>query len=133
MRRLPLRPARRRSRHPLRQAAAAGAVALLVAGCTDPLAARQAQLRQLVGQTLDTLIAVEGVPDRSFQDNGVTYLAYVRQRVDLAPPLPLGGPAWFRGSYAAPPPVAVIRRCETVFAVKAGVVQGFTLRGNACG
>ncbi|MBW4090337.1 MAG: hypothetical protein HIU82_04380 [Proteobacteria bacterium] len=73
------------------------------------------------------------VPDRSFQANDVTCLGYVRQRIDLAPPLPLGGPPWVWGSYAEPPPRAVLRGCETIFRVKDGVVQGFTWRGNTCG
>ena len=126
MRRFPFLPV-------LRRAGAACAIVLLTAGCTDLLAARQERLQQLVGQKLDRLIAVEGVPDRSFQDNGVTYLGYVRQRIDLEPPLPLGGPPWIWGGYAAWPRTAVVRGCETIFAVKGGVVQSFTMRGNACG
>lgn len=109
------------------------AIALLATGCENGLTARRAQLQHLVGQSLNTLIATEGVPDRSFQANGVTYLSYVHQRIDLEPPLPLGGPPWIWGWYAEPPPVAVVRGCETIFMVKGGVVQGFTWRGNACG
>jgi hypothetical protein len=117
----------------LRRLATAGVAALLLASCTNMLAARQARLQQLVGRPLDVLIATEGVPDQSFQEDGVTYLGYVEQHIDLAPPLPIGGPPLIWGPYAALPRVAVIRACETIFAVKGGIVQGFTLRGNACG
>ncbi|MDE2005615.1 MAG: hypothetical protein KGI51_03530 [Rhodospirillales bacterium] len=114
------------------------ALTLLVAGCANLLAEREARLRKLVGQKLDVLIATEGVPDRSFVDRDITYLAYIHQHVDLIPGQPPFGPAWGPwggplGWYAAPPPTAVMRGCETVFAVKAGVVTGFTLRGNDCG
>lgn len=119
---------------------AAFALLLLAAGCTDYVAARQARLRQLVGQKLTVLIATEGVPDRSFDHAGVTYLAYVRQRVELPPSMPYFGPPWgpslggpSLGWYNAPPAVAFVRGCETVFAVKADIVRGFTMHGNDCG
>lgn len=110
------------------------ALALLAAGCANLLAAREARLRQLVGQKLDVLIATEGVPDRSFDHGDVTYLAYVRQYVDLQPGMAFVGPPWGPwGWYAPPPSVAVVRGCETVFAVKRGIVRGFTMNGNDCG
>jgi hypothetical protein len=109
------------------------AAALLLAGCANPLAARRARLQHFVGQNVTALIAAEGVPNRSFQAAGITYLGYVTRYVDLEPPLPLGGPPWIWGWYAEPPPIAVERGCETVFAVKDDIVQGFTLHGNACG
>ena len=63
------------------------ALALLATGCQNGLTARRTRLQPLVGQSLNTLIAIEGVPDRSFQANGVTYLSYVHQRIDLMAPV----------------------------------------------
>ena len=116
---------------------AVGLAVLSLTACANLLAAREARLQRLVGQPLATLIAVEGVPDRSFDHAGVTYLAYDRRQVDFVPAPPMFGPTWgFPGPlgwYDAPPPAAVVRACETVFAVKGGIVRGFTLRGNDCG
>ncbi|MGC8475623.1 MAG: hypothetical protein ACP5NP_04650 [Acetobacteraceae bacterium] len=116
---------------------AVGLAVLSLTACANLLAEREARLQRLVGQKLSVLIAVEGVPDRSFDHAGVTYLAYDRRQVEFVPPPPIFGPAWgFPGPlgwYNAPPPAAVLRECETVFAVKGGIVRGFTLRGNACG
>ena len=122
-------------RDPFRPALLALAALLFATGCTDYVAAREARLRRLVGQKLAVLIAIEGVPNRSFDHDGVTYLAYVRQRVDLRPSMPYFGPPWgpSLGWYNAPPAVAFVRGCETVFAVKADIVSGFTMHGNDCG
>ena len=124
---VPARPA-----IPRRAALVGLAAALALGGCADPLAARRARLHLLVGRTLDTLIATEGVPDRTYHHAGVTYLSYLRQLVALEPPLAMGGPAFVWGPYAAPPPVAVLRSCETIFAIEGGIVRGFSLRGNDC-
>ncbi len=111
-----------------------------LAGCANLLAERESRLRRLVGQPLAALIAAEGVPDRSFDHGGVTYLAYLRRRVDFIPPPPMIGPPWSPGGfpgplgwYPEPPPRAVMRSCQTVFAVKRNIVTGFTLSGNDCG
>ncbi|MDE2580088.1 MAG: hypothetical protein KGL52_00485 [Rhodospirillales bacterium] len=120
-------------RRRLARAAAVAAATVLLAGCADTLAARRAQLQRLVGQKLDVLIATEGVPDSSVQRDGVMYLSYAHQRVVLIPPLPTAGPPWTWGWYASPPPTAVLRGCETTFAVKDRVVVSFQMRGNDCG
>ncbi len=105
----------------------------LLAGCTNQLAARQAYLNQFIGHNESDLVQGMGVPTRSFETGGVTYLAYNESRVDVIPGTAGWGPpfwGWYGGGF---PPQVVTLSCETTFAVSDGVVQSYTLRGNACG
>jgi len=110
-------------------------LATLLAGCGNQLAQRQAYLNQFVGQPESAVVQQMGVPTRSFETGGVTYLAYTESRVDVIPGLPAygwGAPYW--GWYGGGiPPQVVTLTCETTFAVSNGAVQSYTLRGNACG
>lgn len=114
------------------------AVLLLgLAGCADRLAERQAALNQLVGHPEAEILQAFGVPNRTYESDGVSYLAYSDSRVDLVPSAPLYPYPWgppFYGFYGAnAPPVAVVRNCETTFTIADHVVRAVTLRGNACG
>jgi hypothetical protein len=112
------------------------ALALLLTGCVDELAKREAVLNQFVGHPEPELVQQLGVPTRTYETAGVKYLAYDESRVDLIPPLPPfgAGPWWVYGSYGGGfPPQVVTLTCETTFAVAGGVVKSYTLRGNACG
>ena len=104
----------------------------LLAGCTDRLAERQAELNGFVGRPETELLARMGVPDRTYEADGLKYLAYTEHRVDIVPSLaqPVGPPAWV---WVQPPPRAVTLTCDTTFTIAAGVVRAFSLRGNACG
>jgi hypothetical protein len=109
------------------------ALAGLVAGCADQLAARQAYLSQFVGQPEGAVVQQLGVPSRSFETGGVRYLAYTEHRVDIIPTFPSYSPfftGWYGGGF---PPQVVDLQCETTFEVSDGTVKAFTLRGNACG
>ncbi|HET8996221.1 MAG TPA: hypothetical protein VFN42_06095 [Acetobacteraceae bacterium] len=108
---------------------------VLLGGCANYLAQRQAFLSQFVGKPDTLLVQKLGVPTRSFTTDGVQYLAYTESRVDIIPGTPgfgWGSPfwGWYGGGF---PPQAVTRACETTFAVTKGIVQSYTLRGNACG
>lgn len=116
------------------------ALAVGLAGCTDPIAAERAKLQPLVGQTENVLIATMGVPVRSIATNGMTYLAYDRQRLVIIPGRPPFAPpygpgwatsAWYdtRGYY---PQQQIVQVCEATFAVSKGVVVNFTVRGDGC-
>lgn len=110
-------------------------VALLLGGCVNHLAQREAFLQQFVGKPETDLVQQLGVPTRSYETGGVRYLAYTESRVDLIPATAgygFGPPylGWYGGGF---PPQAVNLVCETTFAVSAGTVRSFTLRGNACG
>ncbi len=105
-----------------------------MAGCVDRLAARQAQLNQLVGKPEVVLIQAMGVPTRTYEAGGVKFLAYDEQRLEILPGSPFyygSGP--YPGFYGGFPPQAITLVCNTTFSVVNGAVSGVVLRGNACG
>lgn len=112
----------------LRRAALA-ACCVLPAACADDQAARIAALDRFVGQPEQTLLQTMGVPTRSYDADGVKYLAYDERRVEIISGTP-GVGVWRAG---AMPPQRIELWCETTFQVAQGVVRSFTLRGNACG
>ncbi|MDR3538637.1 MAG: hypothetical protein P4L71_19230 [Acetobacteraceae bacterium] len=106
----------------------------MLAGCVNQLAIRQAHLAQFVGRSEGELVQQMGVPNRTYETEGVKYLAYDEGGLQVLPPPPAYpyGPqfwAWYGGGW---PPQVVNTLCETTFAVAQGVVRSFTLRGNAC-
>lgn len=110
-------------------------LAVLLTGCANHLAQREAFLSRFIGKSESYLVQRLGVPTRSFTTGGVKYLAYTESRVDIIPGLPAygwGPPfwGWYGGGF---PPEAVNLICETTFAIKGGVVLSYSLRGNACG
>ncbi|MGA3403991.1 MAG: hypothetical protein ABSC95_32690 [Acetobacteraceae bacterium] len=111
-------------------------LALLLGGCVNQLAQRQAFLNQFVGHPDSELVQQLGVPTRTYETDGVKYLAYDESRVQIVPALPPYGPGpwWAYGGYGGGfPPQVVNLTCDTTFAVAGGVVKSYTLRGNACG
>ena len=95
----------------------------LLAGCGNQLAARQAALSRLVGQPVTVLVQQYGVPDRTYETDGVKYLAYKEHRVDIVPGFPTYNPVftgWYGGGF---PPQVVDLRCETTFEVADGTVK----------
>jgi hypothetical protein len=109
---------------------------VLLAGCVNQLAQRQAFLNQLIGHPDSDLVQQLGVPTRTYETDGTKYLAYDESRVQLVPALPPYGPGpwWAYGGYGGGfPPQVINLACETTFAVAGGVVKSYTLRGNACG
>ena len=111
-------------------------LALLLEGCVNQLAQRQAFLNQFVGHTDSELVQQLGVPTRTYETGDTTYLAYNESRVQIVPALPAYGPGpwWAYGSYGGGlAPQVINLTCETTFAIADGVVKSYTLRGNACG
>jgi hypothetical protein len=111
-------------------------LATVLGGCVNQLAQRQALLDRLVGRPDSELVQQLGVPARTYETDGVKYLAYDESRVQIVPGLPTNapGPWWAYGGYGGGwPPQVVTLTCETTFAVAGGVVKSYTLRGNACG
>ncbi|HTB43885.1 MAG TPA: hypothetical protein VK741_09690 [Acetobacteraceae bacterium] len=111
-------------------------LATVLCGCVNQLAQRQALLDRFVGHPDSELVQQLGVPARTYETDGVKYLAYIESRVQIVPGLPINapGPWWAYGGYGGGwPPQVVNLKCETTFAVAGGVVKSYTLRGNACG
>jgi hypothetical protein len=67
----------------------------LLVDCTDGRAERMAAMNQFVGQPEQTLVLRMGVLTRSYDAEGVKYLAYDEQRTDVLSPPPSLGPWWF--------------------------------------
>jgi hypothetical protein len=111
------------------------ALALLLSGCVDQLARRQALLDRFVGRPEPELVQQLGVPARTYETGGVKYLAYDESKLEIVPEVPFGaGPWWAYGAYGGGfPPQIINLVCETTFAVADGVVKSYTLRGDACG
>jgi hypothetical protein len=119
-----------------------GMLALMpvLAGCAYDPAARAARLQPFIGQPVAVLVASLGVPSRTYEVDGIQFLAYTERRVDYLPGVPGYAPGfgWPYGPYGGYvygglPPQVVEYICETTFQVVQGRVQSFTLRGNACG
>ena len=56
--------------------------------CTNMLAARQAQLQPLVGQTELDVVQAMGVPTRTYETGGVKFLSYQQQQTQVIPASP---------------------------------------------
>ena len=104
--------------------------ALMLAGCVNELAQRQAFLATLIGKSETDLVRTMGVPTGSFETGGHRFLAYLEVWTDYYPATP--GPwGWYWGGGF---PAEVIQRaCNTTFELNDGRVIGYTLRGNGCG
>lgn len=102
-----------------------------VSACTPPGQARQAYLTQFVGQPELNLINALGVPDRSYETDGLKFLAFVESQVDAVQPMPFYGPPYW-GVSAGFPMQVVQWQCETTVVIRNGIVLNFSFRGNAC-
>jgi hypothetical protein len=111
--------------------------AALLAGCAYPSPAHVAALNALVGKSEADLLRAYGVPNRTYDTNGLRFVTYSVSRIEsyggygFAPafgfyPYGYGG---FGEEFG---PDIVQRDCNTTFELKGGVVQAWTLRGNAC-
>ncbi len=107
---------------------------VVLSACADQLAARQAELKQLVGKPEVDLIQAMGVPTRTYETGGVKFLSYEDKRLEILPGSPFYyGSGLYPGFYGGIPPQAVNLVCDTTFSVVNGAVSGVILRGNACG
>jgi len=105
----------------------------LLAGCTDGLAVRQAQLAQWVGRPETDLVGMMGAPSRSYEAGGMKFLTWEDWRVEIVPGAPYGFGPWPYGYGGGFPPTTQTLVCDTTFTIGGGVVRAFSLRGNACG
>ena len=126
---------------PMRQRATVIAMLglLAIAGSAYDPAVRTARLQPFVGQPVGMLVASLGVPTRTYETGGVQFIAYVEQRTDYLPAMPMYNPGY--GSpygpygpygYGGLPPQVVEYVCETTFQIVQERVASFSFRGNAC-
>lgn len=118
-----------------------GAALALGACAVHPDPARVASLNALVGKPETDLVRAMGVPSRTYDAGGHRFLAYRQSRIETIPGDPGWGPwgypwgwggGWGGWGWGGFPPEIVQRDCETTFDLLNGVVQAWTLRGNAC-
>jgi len=113
----------------------AALASLAVAGCVYPRPSHVAALNALVGKSETDLVRAEGVPTRTYQTGGSKFMAFSMSHVESVPGDYYGWGGWGRwgGGWGAwGYPEVIERDCTTTFELKAGIVQGWTLRGNAC-
>jgi len=113
---------------------------VLLAGCAPTRQERLAELNKLVGKTEAEVVSALGVPTRTYEANGIRFVAYDERRLGLAPATVYGGPwggpwgayGWYGGGFVSYP-VTVERTCETTFELAGGVVRAVALHGPGCG
>jgi hypothetical protein len=110
----------------------------LVACHTGPSPERIAFLNSLIGDSQTDLVRRLGVPNRTFETGGHTFLAYDQNSTQVIPGpptpdfYPWGPLGWGWGWPGYSPPTVVQLGCETTFEIADGKVLHWTLRGNAC-
>lgn len=108
-------------------------LALLAGACT-PVPPLEDRLRPWIGRSEFDLVSNFGVPAGTYEVDGTKFLSFVQQRTQFAPaeyPFyrpygrygPLTGPAW---------PATVLVACQVTFALRSGVVDSFSFRGEGC-
>lgn len=104
---------------------------LALAGCTTR-PSPQSRMAAYIGTNEQALVQQFGVPDKHATVNGVQYLAYDWQRLEIDNG---GAYGWFfpsifeSGLY---PRIINDHSCEITFLLRNGRVFNFTLRGNHC-
>ncbi len=103
----------------------------LVAGCTNVIAERRAELATWVGKPETELLGAMGAPARTYTSGTTKYLTYEDPRVDIrGSPYYFGpGPAYYGSGF---PSTVTTRVCDTTFTVAKGVVRAFNIRGSGC-
>jgi hypothetical protein len=104
----------------------------LLAGCAiePPLETR---LQPFVGQSEAALVASLGVPNSTYETEGLRFLQYEDRTSTIYP----GDPYWGRpygrfGPVLSPAPLIITRTCSITFTLRQGQVTAFSFRGNGC-
>jgi hypothetical protein len=117
----------------MRRALLAMVALALLAACT-PVPTLQERLQVWIGRSEIDLVSAFGVPAGTYEVDGVKFLSFVQQRTQIVPgdyPFyrpygrfgPLAGPAW---------PATVLISCQITFAIRRGLVESFSFRGEGC-
>ena len=119
-------------------------ILLLGACATGP--SRSDVLNSMIGLPETEVVRQLGVPSRTYETGGHTFLAYIEQRAQVLDPVPAFYGSGFYGSGfygagfgpgfglgAAFPTEIIPRTCETTIDVVGGRMVTWSLRGNACG
>jgi hypothetical protein len=112
----------------------AALVAGLLPACT-PVPSLQERLQVWIGRSEVELVGSFGVPAGTYEVDGVKFLSFVQQRTRFVPgdypfhrPFgrfgPITGPTWSS---------TILVSCQVTFALRRGVVESFSFRGDGCG
>jgi hypothetical protein len=109
----------------------------LLAGCVQPGPTLDQRLSTFINRPEGELIAQLGVPTRSYDADGRRFLQFESQSTVLAPMdpypyYPSYGPWGMRRPWMNSPNYVVVR-CDMTFALRQGVVESFSFRGEGCG
>ncbi|MCQ4160672.1 hypothetical protein NON00_12120 [Roseomonas sp. GC11] len=104
----------------------------LLAACAAPGPTLEQRLATFVNRPEGELVAQLGVPVRSYEADGRRFLQFEQQSTVAVPgdPYPYGF-GGYRRVWDVPPSYAVVR-CDMTFALRQGVVESFTTRGQGC-
>jgi hypothetical protein len=107
-------------------------VLLALAGCGvgPPL---QDRLAPWVGRSEADLVSAFGVPAGTYEVDGRKFLQFEQRRTQIIPsdPFPYRGYGRF-GPLWSPSPGYIVVGCDITFALRRGVVDSFSFRGDGC-
>jgi hypothetical protein len=105
---------------------------LLLAGCaTGP--SFESRLAATIGQSEVQVVEAYGVPNRSYDADGLRFLQYEQRRQVLHQLDPYWGYPYGRlAPYSFAGPVVLTPSCTITFTIKEGRVQSFATRGDDC-
>lgn len=135
----------------LLSAVTASTALVALTGCEVPALQQRKVLDSMVGKNEVDVVRAFGVPSRSFQAQGHTFLAYVRNSVEYSGGGWSGGAGWGWGGWGpgwgggwgggwgpgwgwgtSLPSTAYNLNCQTSFELVNGRVVGWILRGDGC-
>jgi hypothetical protein len=116
----------------LAQACVAAGAALGLAACT-PAPPLEARLQPWIGRSEVDLVAAFGVPSRTYQVDQLKFLQFEQRRTQFVPgDYPFYRPFGRFGPIGGYPPTIVVIGCDVTFALRQGVVDSFSFRGDGC-
>ena len=118
------------------QLATALLAAIVLAGCATGPSLKE-RMSAFVGKPEADLVKTLGPPKKKIVVGKTAYFAYERTKYGVVPGS-IGGPLFVDQRpvpYGFTPTVSpkyLFNICTTTFAIKGGIVQSFTMRGNDC-
>jgi hypothetical protein len=108
-----------------------------ISGCATT-ANYEKTLQTSIGKTETELVAALGIPQGSYENEGVRYLTYSRSESGVIPGTParantvmIGGKP-YTNMVGGSPAIGYTNSCTTIFRIEKKVVVGYEYKGNAC-
>lgn len=114
------------------RAAVLGALGLLGAAACTPVPPLEARLQPWIGRGEAELVTAFGVPAGTYVVGDTKFVQFEQQRTQIIPSdYPFYRP-FGRFGPVTMPPATVIIGCAVTFALRGGVVESFSYRGDGC-